>query len=164
MNLSSLDAEVTNDIDLNGRPETIEITAGSRLPNSPEFKMAGWLDYTWNTNFIPGQGFARLQVSHTGDSLNQLTASQNFASGANPLVKTPSFTITDFRVGLAMDNGWQVDLFVNNLTDERAQYSEASGFFELPFSSVQDGRAGISRIYTNRPQEFGIRIAKNWSE
>lgn len=164
VNMSSLDAEVTNDIDLNGNPATIEIPAGSRLPNSPEFKMAGWLDYTWNTNFIPGQAFARLQVSHTGDSLNQLTASQNFASGANPLVKTPSFTITDLRFGLVMDNGWQVDLFVNNLTDERAQYSEASGFFELPFSSTQDGRTGISRIYTNRPQEFGIRLSKTWSD
>ena len=63
-----------------------------------------------------------------------------------------------------MDNDWQVDFFVNNLTDERAQYSEASGFFELPFSSVQDGRDGTSRIYTNRPREFGIRVAKRWSQ
>jgi outer membrane receptor protein involved in Fe transport len=164
MNVSSLDAEVTNNIDLDGNTSTVEITAGSRLPNSPEFKTSGWLDYTWNTNFIPGQAFARLQVSHTGNSLNQLTASQNFASGANPLVKTPSFTITDFRVGLAMDNGWQVDVFVNNLTDERAQYSEASGFFELPFSSVFFNDTATTEIYTNRPQEFGIRIAKRWSE
>lgn len=164
LNVSSLDAEVTNDIDLNGRPATIEIPAGSRLPNSPEFKMSGWLDYSWTSNFIPGEAFARLQVSHTGNSLNQLTASQNLASGANPLVQTPSFTITDLRVGLAMYNDWQVDFFVNNLTDERAQYSEASGFFELPFSSVQDGRDGVSRIYTNRPREFGIRVVKRWSE
>jgi outer membrane receptor protein involved in Fe transport len=162
--LSSLDAEVTNDIDLDGRPATVEIPAGSRLPNSPEFKTSGWLDYSWTTNFIPGQAFARLQASHTGDSLNQLTAVQNFTSAANPLVKTPSFTITDFRIGLAMENDWQVDLFVNNLTDERAQYSEASGFFELPFTSVEDGRDGVRRIYTNRPREFGIRISKRWSE
>ena len=96
--------------------------------------------------------------------MNQLTAAQNFASGANPLVQTPGFTIADFRVGVAMDNGWQVDLFVNNFTDERAQYTEGSGYFELPFSSVQDGRDGVSRIYTNRPIEYGVRIAKNWGE
>ena len=164
LNFSSLDAEVTNDIDLNGNPSTIEITAGSRLPNSAEFKMSGWLDYSWTTNFIPGEAFARLQVSHTDNTLNQLIASQAFDNPANPLVKMPSFTITDFRIGLAMDNDWQVDFFVNNLTDERAQYSEAAFAFELPFSSVQDGRDGIRRIYVNRPQEFGIRVSKRWAQ
>jgi outer membrane receptor protein involved in Fe transport len=136
----------------------------SSLDAEAELKMAGWLDYSWTTSFIPGEAFARLQVSHTGDSLNQLIASQNFASGANPLVQTPSFTITDLRIGLAMDNDWQVDFFVNNLTDERAQYSEAASFFELPFSSVQDGRDGTSRVYTNRPREYGIRVVKRWSQ
>jgi hypothetical protein len=63
-----------------------------------------------------------------------------------------------------MDNDWQVDFFVNNLTDERAQYSEAASFFELPFSSVQDGRDGTSRVYTNRPREYGIRVVKRWSQ
>ena len=150
-NMSSLDAEVTNDIDLDGNTATIEIPKGSRLPNSPEFKAAGWVDLNWPVSFVNADMFARLQVSHTGISLNRLVASQQFNDPASPLVKTPSFTITDFRIGLIMDNEWQVDLFVNNLTDERAQYTEASGFFELPFASLQDGRDGYRRIYTNRP-------------
>ncbi len=162
VNASSLDAKVVNDIDLNGRPGA-EITAGSRLPNSPEFKGAGWVDLKWPVNFVAGEMFARLQVSHTGDSLNRLVASQQFNNPASPLVKTPAFTIWDFRMGLVMENEWQVDLFVQNLTDERAQYTEASGFFELPFGNTQDGYSAIQRIYTNRPIEFGIRVSKHWS-
>jgi outer membrane receptor protein involved in Fe transport len=162
VNASSLDAEVVNDIDLNGRPGA-EITAGSRLPNSPEIKAAGWVDLNWPVSFVSGDMFARLQVSHTGDSLNRLVASQQFNNPASPLVKTPAFTIWDFRVGLVMENEWQVDLFVQNLTDERAQYTEASGFFELPWGNTQDGYNNIQRIYTNRPIEFGLRVTKHWS-
>ncbi len=163
VNASKLDAEVTNDIDLDGRPETIEIPAGSRLPNAPEIKAAAWVDLNWPVNFVDGEMFARLQVSHTGDSLNQLVASQAFDNPGNPLVLTPSFTIADFRVGLVMDNEWQVDLFVNNFTDERARYTEGSGFFELPWSQSSGQYDAIQRIYTNRPIEFGLRISKHFS-
>jgi len=162
LNASKLEAEVVNDIDLNGRPGA-EITAGSRLPNAPEVKAAGWVDFNWPVNFVNGEMFARLQVSHTGDSLNQLVASQAFDNPGNPLVLTPAFTIADFRVGLVMENEWQVDLFVNNFTDERAQYTEGSGFFELPWSQSNGSYDAIQRIYTNRPIEFGLRISKHFS-
>ena len=162
-NVSNLEAQVTNDIDLDGEPGA-EITAGSRLPLAPEFKASGWLDFNWPVSFVNGEMFTRLQVSHTGNSFNQLVSSQQFNNPASPLVKTPSYTITDFRVGLVMENGWQVDLFVNNLTDERAQYTEGFLFFELPWGNTQDGYSAIQRIYTNRPLEFGLRISKHWSE
>ena len=158
-NVISLDAETTSDVDLNGSPDTIEIESGTRLPLAPEFKASAWLDYNWETSFIPGSGFARLQFSHTGDSVNQIRTG---GTAANPQIKTDAYTIGDFRIGLIADSGWQLDLFVSNLTDERAEYTEASGFFELPFSSVQDGRSSVSRIYTNRPREYGIRFSKHW--
>ena len=161
-NATSLNSEITNDIDLDGDPDSVEIPSGTRLPDSPEIKASAWLDYNWETNFIPGQGFARLQGSHNGGVLNRFADSEEFDNPVHPLVETPSYTIWDFRIGMIMDNGWQVDLFAKNLTDERAEYSHAS-LGELPFSSVQDGRAGFNRIYINRPREFGIQIRKSWT-
>ena len=70
----------------------------------------------------------------------------------------------DFRVGLKTDADWEIDFFISNLTDERAQYTRAAAYFELPFMSIQDGRMGHARIYTNRPREFGIRVSKRWTD
>jgi iron complex outermembrane receptor protein len=168
-NLISLDAKTETNVDLDGNPDEFgtpqefEVQAGWRLPLSVEFKASAWLDYTWQTSFIPGTMFARLQWSHTGDTVNQLR-SNDTANPANPQHTTPSWEVVDFRLGLIADAEWEVDLFINNLTDERAQYTRASGFFEEPFSSVQDGRAGVGRIYTNRPLEFGVRFSKHWSD
>jgi hypothetical protein len=69
----------------------------------------------------------------------------------------------DFRVGF-QSGEWEVDFFISNLTDERAEYTRAAGYFELPFSSVEDGRDGVGRIYTNRPREFGVRVKKHFSD
>ena len=148
--------------DLIGTDAEFEVQAGWRLPLAVEFKASAFVDYNWQTTFVPGTMFARLQYSHTGDTVNQLRSNIT-AGAANPQHLTPSYEILDFRLGLMADAEWQVDFFINNLTDERAQYTRASGFFELPFSSVQDGRTGVDRIYTNRPREFGIRFSKNWS-
>ncbi len=101
-----------------------------------------------------------MQYTYTGDLVNQIRPSE---TGANPQFLSPSYAIMDFRVGLLTEADWQVDFFVSNLTDERAQYTHASGFFEEPFMSLQDGRMGHGRIYTNRPREFGVTFSKRWS-
>ena len=169
VNAISLDAETKTNVDLDGNPGEIgtpdefEVQAGWRLPLAVEFKASAWIDYNWQTSFIPGTMFARLQYSHTGDTVNQLRTNES-AGAANPQHLTPSYDIMDFRLGLIADAEWQLDFFISNLTDERAQYTRASGFFELPFASVQDGRVGVDRIYTNRPREYGIRFSKNWSD
>lgn len=169
INAVSLDAETKSFVDLDGRPSEIgtdaefEVQPGWRLPLSVEFKASAWIDYNWQTSFVPGTMFARLQYSHTGDTVNQLRTNDT-ANPANPQFTTPSYEIMDFRLGLMADAEWQLDFFINNLTDERAQYTRASGYFELPFSSEQDGRDGWDRIYTNRPREYGLRFSKRWSD
>jgi len=81
----------------------------------------------------------------------------------NPRQQSPSYTIGDLRVGL-VGGDWQVDVFVNNLTDERAQYTTATGMFEWAAASIQDGRPHHQTVYTNRPREFGIRYMKRWGD
>jgi outer membrane receptor protein involved in Fe transport len=166
MNLTSLESETSSDINLNpgnpSDPDSIEIPSGTRLPLAPEFKAAGWIDVNWQNKFlINGDAFARVQFSHTGDSVNQIAPS---ATLRNPQVLTPSYGIADFRIGVVTESEWQFDFFISNFTDERAVYSQPAGYFEIPFSSVADGRAGVDRIYTNRPREYGLRISKRWTD
>lgn len=163
MNLVSLDSKTTSDVDLDGDPNDpvpVEIKSGTRLPLAIEEKAAAWVEYSWRTAFMPGNAFARLQWSHVGDSKNLIQSDND----ANPIVVSPAYDIMDFRVGFNFDTDWQVDLFVSNLTDERAEYTREGGTFEFPFSSMQDGRAGVARSYTNRPREFGVRFSKRWSK
>ena len=49
---------------------------------------------------------------------------------------------------------WEVDFFINNLTDERAEIYLTDGFFDYFF--------GRGRVYTNRPREMGIRYKKSF--
>jgi iron complex outermembrane receptor protein len=160
MNVVTQDSKTATDVSTDTNPATIEIPANTRLPLAVEFKASGWIDVNWETNFIQGQAFARLQVSHTGDSVNQIAPS---STGADPQYINEPYTIADLRFGLITDSEWQFDVFVSNITDERAQYNQG-GYSELLFSSVQDGRTNWSRVWTNRPREYGLKISKRWGE
>ncbi len=79
----------------------------------------------------------------------------------NPQFTSPSYTIADFRVGVR-GHDWEVSIYLNNLTDERAIYTINDGIMEWGMGSVQDGRAHLQRNYVARPREFGIRYSKRW--
>ena len=55
-----------------------------------------------------------------------------------------SYVVTDATLGYRQDT-WTAELFVNNLTDERAELH----------INTQDGSR---KILTNRPLEFGLRF------
>ncbi len=77
----------------------------------------------------------------------------------NPQIYNPSYTIGDLRAGLIGED-WQVDIFVNNLTDERAVYTTQTGLFEWGAGSIRDGRPHHQTLFTARPREVGIRYMK----
>jgi len=77
---------------------------------------------------------------------------------SNPSFKNDSYSILSLRVGvISHDGGWQIDLFANNVTDERAQVSQGNNL------AYQWGRTGeYSRshlVNTVRPREYGMRIS-----
>jgi hypothetical protein len=78
-------------------------------------------------------------------------------------VSNPSYTIGDIRAGIIGED-WQVDVFVNNVTDERATYTTQTGTFEWNAAATVDGRARHQTFYTNRPTEIGIRYMKRWGD
>jgi len=139
------------------------LSPGQKLPNSPELQGAMWGTYTWPVNFIPGaEMFARAQVSYTGDSLSKLIPAS--LTSANPQFVNPSYTLADLRFGLVSGDGnWQIDLFVNNVTDERAHIDPWNSTGEYAW-----GRTGEYENHHNyvtvRPREYGFRFYSRWGE
>ncbi len=66
------------------------------------------------------------------------------------------------RAGIVGED-WQLDVFVNNVTDERAWYTIQNGLYEWGAAQLAEGRAHHQSVFVNRPLEFGIRYMKRWS-
>jgi outer membrane receptor protein involved in Fe transport len=162
MNAEFMEAQTDTEIDLNGDGIN-DLVKGLRLPVVPRFKTAAWAEYHWPVQW-EGQkeAFIRTQWSYTGDTYNILEPVST-ADDPNPQFKNDSYIIGDIRAGLQGDS-WEVSVFLNNITDERAQYTNQSGLFEWGMASIQDGRSHLGSIYTNRPREIGIRFMKTWGE
>jgi len=158
-NFQFLEAEV----DSTTADERAGIEAGQKLPNVPEFQGSLWATYTWPVQFLPGGGemFIRGQASYMGETFTKLVPA-SLTSG-NPSFTNDAYSLLDLRAGLISSNGeWQIDLFVNNVTDERAQVSQGGTY------AFQWGRSGeydrAHSVYTVRPREYGLRITARWGD
>lgn len=161
-NYEKMEAETDTDHDLNG-DGNFEIFDGMRLPLTPAFKTSGWVEYHWPTSLLGADDFfVRAQWSLTGDSLNRLEALSPLDE-PNAQFVNPSYSIGDIRVGLVGED-WQVDVFVNNLTDERARYTHGTGQYLWGSAQRAEGREHQQNVYTNRPREFGVRYMKRWGD
>jgi hypothetical protein len=61
-----------------------------------------------------------------------------------------SYDIIDVKIGIEGAYGdWDLSLFVDNMTDERAELYK----YDVPPGAVT----------VNRPREYGIRFMKKWS-
>jgi len=157
MNLTSLEAETDTTADLTGDGED-DLVGGLRLPLTPDLKASTWLDF--NTGMSGGkEAFARFQASYTGDSMNRL---EPFGlDQPNPQLRNEAYIIADVRAGVRGDS-WELAVFLNNLTDERAVYTYGTDQMNWAFASTANGQAHFQKAYTNRPREFGVRFMKRW--
>jgi iron complex outermembrane receptor protein len=159
-NAEYMDAQTDSQGDLNG-DGIDDLIKGLRLPLVPEFKASAWAEYHFPLNwFGPNNAFIRTQWSYTGDNFNSLEPT---SVPANPKIKNAAYTIGDLRFGLQSDS-WEAAIFINNLTDERAQYTNNIGQFEYGAAQVSEGRGHFASVYTNRPREVGVRFMKRWGD
>jgi outer membrane receptor protein involved in Fe transport len=160
-NFEEMDAETDSEHNLNDDPD-LEIEKGWRLPLTPDYKAAAWAEYHWPTSLLGANDFfVRLQWSFTGDSLSRLEPLSPIDS-PTPQFVNPSYNIGDIRAGIVGDD-WQVDLFIRNLTDERAIYSYSSGPpIVWQAAQIAEGRLHHQSAYVNRPREIGVRYTKSW--
>jgi len=143
MNGTWLDAKLDEEVVV-----TVPVPAGSRLPLSPEFKGAMYAQYDWPVDWMSAHNaWIRLQWSYTGDMYNQVEP-LTLDDGPSPQILQPSYDIGDLRFGVDGDK-WSLQLFINNITDERAV------IFANPYEF--DYYYDRSRVTVNRPREVGIR-------
>ncbi|MGB5690626.1 MAG: TonB-dependent receptor [Woeseiaceae bacterium] len=162
LNAEFMEAETDTNHDLNadGIPDVV---SGLRLPLVPKFKSAAWAEYHWPVNFLGGNNaFVRTQWSYNGDSVSIIEPISPEES-SNPQFINEAYVIGDLRFGIKGDD-WEASIFINNLTDERAQMTHNDGQWEWGASNVAEGRDHTLRIFTNRPREAGVRFMKRWGD
>ena len=163
LNAEFMEAETDSNHDLNadGVPD---IVAGLRMPLVPEFKAAAWAEYHWPTELFGGDNnaFVRTQWSYNGDSVSIIEPISP-EDANNPQFKNAAYTIGDLRFGIQGDD-WEASIFVNNITDERADLTHADGQFDWGAQQAAEGREHHLRVFTNRPREFGVRYMKRWGD
>ncbi len=141
----------------------MHIESGWKLPLTPDYKGAAWAEYRQSTSLLGANDFfVRLQWSFTGDSVSRLEESLSPIDSPTPQFVNPSYNIGDIRAGIVGDD-WQVDVYVNNLTDERAIYTYSSGPpIVWQAAQIAEGRMHHQDAYINRPRELGVRYTKRW--
>jgi outer membrane receptor protein involved in Fe transport len=125
-----------NDTEMVRVPPNVSDIAGvgSRLALAPELQYHLSARYDWLENkFAP---YAQLVYAYTDDQYSSIVVDNRFLQ--------QSYDTVDASVGLRLDN-WSVELFGENLTDERAQLFINSLDTDL-------------RITTNRPRTFGLKV------
>jgi outer membrane receptor protein involved in Fe transport len=123
----------------------LSVPKGTRLPNVPDLKYSALARYEFpvgNMNY-----YVQANVSHTGSSTSEITlpVPDRRFPGDNGTYPQEAFTIWNARAGLTRNN-WGVDLFLNNFTNEVAQFYVHPRNYEYT-------------VVTNRPMSFG---AKYW--
>jgi outer membrane receptor protein involved in Fe transport len=154
-NMSFLRSEATSNDPLVGTPD------GARLPNTPEFKAAAYVEYTWPMQLVNGSAYVHVEYSYTGDSFNDID--QTLAGGDPPLRQAP-MQVTDLSFGIEA-GGWDMAFTVDNVFDERGQiYRTFSAAHPLNNYSVNCLRSADPCLVTvNRPLEFGLSFTKRWN-
>jgi iron complex outermembrane receptor protein len=168
-NAQWLEAETDEDLVLDPRAGTV-LPKGTPLPNVPDFKGSAWASYSWPMQFLGSNLMVlRGDYSYQGSSQNILEnrPPDELVGGRpqrNPSFTNHSYSIANARFSLiSEEGGWQVDLFVNNLTDERAEIYHGTGNFEWAFGHTGEYEH-VARVYTNRPREWGARFYMEWGD
>ena len=127
-----------NDTEITSVPATIVSISpvGSQLALAPELQYALRARYEWigNTDYEP---FAQVGLQFSDDTPSSLIIANQF--------QLADYTTFDASFGVRRDN-WSATLFIENLTDERADI-------------FIDNHDYIIRTTTNRPRTIGLRFS-----
>ena len=133
------DTELKEDL-INGT--AVDAPKGQALPFSPKFQTSFIGRY--ETNIGDFGAYSQLAWSYTDDSWSDLRSAVR--------LKQKSYNLLNMAFGISKDN-WHVDLFMNNLTDERAQIARSDPGYPNDKDTTTD---------TNRPRSFGIRFGQRF--
>lgn len=137
-NLTLTGAFSYNDTEMVNVPANIVGIApeGSQLALAPEFQFNIQARYEWEQgDYSP---YAQVVLAYTDDQFSSIVLENRFLQD--------SYTTLDASLGAKVGDSWGVELFGENLTDERA---------ELFINSLDTDL----RVTTNRPRTVGVRVS-----
>jgi outer membrane receptor protein involved in Fe transport len=133
------DAELDEDL-ING--DELEAAKGSELPFTPELQFTTIGRY--ETVISGFDSYAQIAWAHTDESWSDLRTDAR--------LKQDSYDIVNLSAGISRDS-WSVSLFVQNLTDERAEISRGNPGYESTIDTTTN---------TNRPRTIGLRFGRKF--
>jgi len=127
-------AELAEDSVLLGVPE------GARLPVSPRYKFALYGEYEVPVSAIDGRAYLRADYSHTGASFNNV----------DPVSadRQAPYDLVNLQLGVEA-RGWKLNLYCNNLLDDRSQYAVENYYQTL-------------RVTPARPRQMGLTVSRSF--
>jgi len=158
------DAKLKSTVTSTGADGTVSVVGGikdgNRLPTVPEFQLAAAATYQWH---MMGRslGYATGVYQHVGSRFTQVqdqapgfgSIAVGFGGIGAPYTQAtfqfnpelPAYDLLNLRLGV-LKGKWDVALFCNNLTDERALFA----------LDREAGKAARLGYLTNQPRSFGL--------
>ena len=116
------------------------------LPLFADVSYSLYVEYSAKVDLLgDGDFVTRVQHSYNGDSLNQLSSSDN-----SPRLTQGDFSVTDVIFGYSTDE-WNAQLSLNNITDERGITYKDSADFDPYYGRNSDN------VIRPRNMKFSIR-------
>jgi iron complex outermembrane receptor protein len=154
------DAEYTDDyISPEGE---LQMSAGTRMPDSANEKFALAADYTFQ-NVLGGDMFVRLDAYYVGSAFSALWradyANPNSPDFDGSSEDVDSFTKANFQLGYERES-WSAILFVRNLTNATANTFTGNG---ATYAAEYWGHTGFAETQNlARPRTISLRLTKRW--
>ncbi len=128
-----------------------ERTSGAppRAPVGQEMPFVPRIQFTaigrYHLDFGQWPGYLQAALSYTDESWNNLET--------NLRTEQPDYALLNLAAGISGEH-WNVDLFLDNATDKRAQVTRYDANYFDPFGTItQDTTIGV-----NRPRTIGLRF------
>ncbi len=133
--------------DCDTKPDHIEAAKGSRLPRQPRFK--GQVQLRYETQLGTFNSFAQIAANHQSSSTSNLSPIKDALLGA-----PGPFDSLDVATGVSKGK-WSLELFVQNLFDERGQLSRNT-FCAITICSAS------TRYLPIKPRFIGLKFANKF--
>ncbi len=145
-NLAVINAEISKDslITTEDGETVADVEKGTQLPITPEEKASIAVQYTFDSEWLGGEPYVRLDWAYVGDSVNSLAGTESIVFTQGP-TDQPSYDIGNLRMGLDAEQ-WSATVFVHNITDEVAEQ-----FYNNRWGSKQ-------RLSINKPRTIGLTL------
>lgn len=122
---------------------------GDRIPQVPKWNFNMSADYRQQLN-AGLEGFVHADYAYVSSSDSSINANVNPATGRLVPRIRPSYEIVNARVGVSIDDTYELAVFAKNLTDERASLSD--------ITAVSVEAPGRTRVTINQPRTLGAEF------